>query len=361
MTGIVGLIVGILLLLGVAGGLVWFTRRPAPPSLFAPPPDATRGPVLGEDPATATTLVPGRGPSVLGRIGDALARTRATFNTVFGAFVPGKPVEDAAWSDLEEALIRADIGPKTATALIHGAREAAVATEALRGWLGDEVARRISRFDFTLAPRPADATGPTVILVVGVNGAGKTTTIGKLASRYKLAGKSVMLGAADTFRAGAIEQLKVWGERAGVPVVAHQEGADPAAVCHDTVKSALAKGIDVVILDTAGRLQAHAALMDELAKIVRVVHKLHPGAPHEVLLVLDGTMGQNAMSQARVFREVTKVTGIVLTKLDGTAKGGVVVAIAEELGLPVKLVGCGEKLDDLRDFDAAAFARGLFG
>jgi fused signal recognition particle receptor len=201
---------------------------------------------------------------------------------------------------------------------------------------------------------------PLVILVVGVNGSGKTTTIGKLAARYKRAGKSVVLGAGDTFRAGAIEQLKVWAERAGVPIVAHQEGADPAAVCHDTLQSAVAKGIDVAILDTAGRLQAQKALMDELAKVRRVIAKIVPGAPHETLLVVDATMGQNALSQARIFREVAGVTGVVLTKLDGTAKGGVVIAIAEEFGLPVKLVGVGEKIDDLRDFDPPAFADALF-
>lgn len=344
MNDVIGLAVGVVVLLAAAGGLVWFTQRAPARSVFSPPePDAEPE----DKPAT-----------LIDRIGDALARTRAGFANVFGGFAPGKDLDADAWEKLEEALIRADIGPRTALALVTAAREAKVPVEDLRGWLAAEVARRIARFNFGIA---SAESGPTVILVVGVNGAGKTTTIGKLASRYKLAGKSVMLGAADTFRAGAIDQLKVWGERAGVPVVAHQEGADPAAVCHDTVKSAVAKGVDIVILDTAGRLQAHAALMDELGKICRVVSKLLPGAPHECLLVLDGTMGQNALAQARVFKEVTHVTGIVLTKLDGTAKGGVVVAIAEELDLPVKLVGCGEKLDDLRDFDPQAFAKGLFG
>lgn len=344
MNDILGLVVGVVVLLAAAGGLVWFTQRGPSRSMLGSA-DADQEP--GDKPAT-----------LVDRIGEALARTRAGLSSVFAGFAPGKDLDAAAWEQLEEGLIRADMGPRTALALVTAAREAKVPTAELRGWLASEVARRISRFRFDLA---VAATGPTVILVVGVNGAGKTTTIGKLASRYKLSGKSVMLGAADTFRAGAIDQLKVWGERAGVPVVAHQEGADPAAVCHDTVKSALAKGVDVVILDTAGRLQAHAALMDELGKICRVVGKLLPGAPHECLLVLDGTMGQNALAQARVFKDVTSVTGIALTKLDGTAKGGVVVAIAEELNLPVKLVGCGEKLDDLRDFDPAAFAKGLFG
>lgn len=339
MNDAIGFLVGLVLLAGAASGLVWWTRQSQPSNtLFgAPQPEPEE-----------------RAPTLFDRIGDALSRTRASLSAV----LTRDKMDDSAWEALEEALIRADMGPRTAAALVQDGRDAKVPIEGLRGWLADEVVRRTSRFNFALA---AQAEGPTIILVVGVNGAGKTTTIGKLASRYKLSGKSVMLGAADTFRAGAIDQLRVWGERAGVPVVAHQEGADPAAVCHDTVKSAIAKGIDIVILDTAGRLQAHAALMDELAKVVRVVNKLLPGAPHEVLLVLDGTMGQNALAQARVFKQVTAVTGIVLTKLDGTAKGGVVVAIAEELNLPVKLVGCGEKLDDLRDFDPVSFARGLFG
>ena len=337
MNDVLQVLLGLLLLGGTAAGLVWWTRRAG----------GARTPLSLEEEDE-------RQPTVVDRIGEALARTRAGLAAVFAR----KELDSSAWEALEEALIRADMGPRTASALVAQARAEGVAVDALKDWFAAEVTRRTSRFSVGLA---AATTGPTVILVVGVNGAGKTTTIGKLASRYKLAGKSVILGAGDTFRAGAIDQLKVWGERAGVPVVAHQEGADPAAVCHDTVKSALAKGIDVVILDTAGRLQAHAVLMDELSKVRRVVGKLLPGSPHEVLLVLDGTMGQNALAQARVFKQGTQVTGIVLTKLDGTAKGGVVVAIAEELDLPVKLVGCGEKLDDLRDFEPAAFAKGLFG
>jgi fused signal recognition particle receptor len=200
---------------------------------------------------------------------------------------------------------------------------------------------------------------PHVVLVVGVNGSGKTTTIGKLAARLKMGGKRVLLGAGDTFRAGAIEQLKVWAERADVEIVAQREGADPAAVAHQASEAAVARGVDVVLCDTAGRLQAQKALMDELAKVRRVVGKVIPGAPHEVLLVLDATMGQNALSQARLFKDVAGVTGVVLTKLDGTAKGGVVIAIAAELGLPVKLVGVGEKIEDLRDFDPVAFVDAL--
>jgi fused signal recognition particle receptor len=203
--------------------------------------------------------------------------------------------------------------------------------------------------------------GPLVIMMVGVNGSGKTTTIGKLAARYKREGKKVMLGAGDTFRAGAIEQLQVWGERAGVPVIAQKAGADPAAVLYDTLSAGRAREMDVIICDTAGRLQAHGGLMDELAKVVRVLNKAMPGAPHEVLLVLDGTIGQNALSQARIFKDVVGATGVVLTKLDGTARGGVVVAVGEQMGLPVKLVGLGEGVDDLVDFDPEAFVDALIG
>ena len=203
-------------------------------------------------------------------------------------------------------------------------------------------------------------TQPSVILVIGVNGVGKTTTIGKIASRLKKEGKSVILGAADTFRAAAIEQLEVWADRAGVPIVKHSEGADPAAVVFDTIAAAKARHADVVICDTAGRLHNKKHLMDELSKISRIIDKGLPGCSKEVLLVLDATTGQNAVNQAREFKEAAGLTGIVLTKLDGTAKGGVVLAIREDLGLPVKFIGVGEQVDDLQPFDAEDFARALF-
>lgn len=278
----------------------------------------------------------------------ALSRTRALFAGLFPA-----SMDEAALSAIEEALVRADVGARTSAALVAEIRGEPDPKSALVA----RVRARLGGVNTTLL-----AGGPPhVILVVGVNGSGKTTTIGKLAARYRREGKSVLLGAGDTFRAGAIEQLKVWGERAEVDVIAQQEGADPAAVAHQAVEAARARGVDVVICDTAGRLQAQKALMDELAKVRRVVGKLVPGAPHEVLLVLDATMGQNALSQARIFKDVAGVTGVVLTKLDGTAKGGVVVAIAEEFGLPVKLVGLGEKIEDLQPFDADAFAAALVG
>lgn len=200
-----------------------------------------------------------------------------------------------------------------------------------------------------------------VILFVGVNGVGKTTTIGKLANRLKNEGKSVMLAAGDTFRAGAIDQLQVWGERSGVPVIRQGEGSDPAAVIYDAVQAAKARKVDVLICDTAGRLQNKVNLMNELEKVKRVIEREIPGAPHEVLLALDATTGQNAMIQAKAFKQATDVSGIVLTKLDGTAKGGIVLAIKNELDLPVKFVGLGEKIDDLQPFDAEQFVYGLFG
>jgi fused signal recognition particle receptor len=291
------------------------------------------------------------------RFFTGLTRTRAALAEGLARAI-GTDDDFARFEALEEALIAADVGVRTAMDVVESLRhagsgltEADVRTrlrEVLLGCLGEPV---------PLAEGPR----PLVVLVVGVNGSGKTTTIGKLAHRYKQAGRSVVLGAGDTFRAGAIEQLQVWGERVGVPVVAQQEGADPAAVLYDAIEVGKARGIDVVICDTAGRLQAHSGLMDELGKVVRVMNKALPGCPHEVLLVLDATIGQNALSQARVFKEVVGATGVVLTKLDGTARGGVVVAVTKEMGIPVKLVGLGEGMEDLRDFDPVAFVDALVG
>lgn len=291
----------------------------------------------------------------------ALGRTREALAGAFSGVFSREKVDDSAFEALEEALLRADVGPRTSARLLEELRrqvkaDAPIAelSTALRSLVQERLLQRSSRLATV-------SSGPLVILVVGVNGSGKTTTIGKLAGRYKAQGKTVVLGAGDTFRAGAIEQLKVWGERAGVEVVAGKEGSDPAAVLHDTLQAGLARKADVIICDTAGRLQAHKALMDELGKIRRIITRLVPEAPHEVLLVLDGTMGQNGMTQAKIFQEVAGVTGVVLTKLDGTARGGMVIGISEEFGLPVKLVGVGEKMEDLRDFDAPAFVKGLFG
>ncbi len=327
-----------LLVLGLLAGIFMVLRRPTMPAL------GTEAP-----PAPTDILF-----AALGRTREALA---GAFSGVFAR----EKVDDSAFDALEEALLRADVGPKTTLKLLEELRKE-VPKDAPIATLESGLKKKLEQRLLARPGRIATTTsGPLVILVVGVNGSGKTTTIGKLASRYKKQGKSVLLGAGDTYRAGAIDQLKVWGERAGVDVIAAPEGADPAAVLHDTVSAGVARNIDVIICDTAGRLQAHKALMDELGKIKRVISKLLPGAPHEVLLVLDGTMGQNAMSQARIFQEVASVTGVVLTKLDGTAKGGMVVGISEELGLPVKLVGVGEKVEDLRDFEPQSFVKGLFG
>lgn len=333
------LIAAIVFLLGVAGWLVARSIRPA--SL----------PGIGREPEALPEPFPSAAPvaPVPSALAAAMARTRAAFA---GLFDRGRDAREALES-LEDALLRADVGAKTASELVSEVRGQANLRVALR----TAILGRLERVAAGLVVGPK----PHVVLVVGVNGSGKTTTIGKLASRWKGEGKSVLLGAGDTFRAGAIEQLKVWGERASVDVIASEEGADPAAVAHQAVEAGRARGVDVVICDTAGRLQAQKALMDELAKVKRVIGKLVPGAPHEVLLVLDATMGQNALSQARLFKDVAGVTGVVLTKLDGTAKGGVVVAIAAEFGLPVKLVGIGEKVGDLRDFDPIAFVDGMLG
>lgn len=291
-----------------------------------------------------------------------LARTTAGLG--LGALFSGSKVDEPLFEALEEALISADVGVKTTTILINELRRAArqdgvSEPAALRERLKAIVLARLTQRPTALNPAPA--TGPHVILVVGVNGSGKTTTIGKLGAAFVRSGKKVVLGAGDTFRAGAVEQLRVWSERAGAELIAGGEGADPAAVLHDTLEAAKARGAQVVLCDTAGRLQSKKPLMEELGKVHRVIGRAVPGAPHEVLLVLDGTMGQNALSQAKIFGEVTGVTGVVLTKLDGTAKGGVVIAVMEELGLPVKFVGVGEKVDDLRPFDAAAFVEVLLG
>lgn len=299
-------------------------------------------------------------PLVLG-VGDrfftGLARTRDALAEGLARAL-GSADDEGRYEALEEALIGADVGVKTAMSVVESLRKSGSTNSQaeLLQRIRDELLIRIGES----APL-ADGHEPLVILVVGVNGSGKTTTIGKLAHRYVQAGRSVLLGAGDTFRAGAIEQLQVWGERVGVPVIAQQEGSDPAAVLYDAIQAGKARGVDVVICDTAGRLQAHGGLMDELSKVVRVMDKALPGCPHEVLLVLDATIGQNALSQARVFKDVVGATGVALTKLDGTARGGVVVAVSEEMGIPVKLVGLGEGISDLRDFEPRAFVDALVG
>jgi fused signal recognition particle receptor len=288
-----------------------------------------------------------------GRLRESLATSRQALTREL-LFDPG---DDEAWERIEEALIAADCGVPATVEIVTRleAREPKSRDELLRG-LEDVVAELVTADG---QDRLALGDPPTVVLVVGVNGTGKTTTIGKLAHRLREHGRSVVLAAADTFRAAAEEQLEIWAGRAGADFVGAQRGADPAAVAFDAIAAAEARGRDVVIVDTAGRLHTQVNLMEELAKVRRVIAGRLEGAPHEVLLVLDATTGQNGLRQAKLFDEAVAVTGVALTKLDGTAKGGVAVAITHELGLPVKLVGVGESLDDLQPFDAGDFARAL--
>jgi fused signal recognition particle receptor len=297
-----------------------------------------------------------------------LEKTRGGFmarlNALFGG---GRPVDETVLADLEEVLFTADIGVKTATKLLEGAREKVKAKQLsdparLKGALRQEIARILALDGADGAGRALEpgAARPWVVMVVGVNGSGKTTTIGKLASKLRTSGHSVLLGAGDTFRAAAGEQLEVWAERVGAPIVRGKEGADPASVCFEAVQRGAAEKVDVVVCDTAGRLHTKMPLMEELKKVKRVIGKAAEGAPHEVLLVLDATNGQNAIAQARQFHDALGVTGIVLTKLDGTAKGGVVIGICDELRIPVRYVGVGEKVADLRPFAAGEFVEALF-
>jgi fused signal recognition particle receptor len=297
-----------------------------------------------------------------------LVKTRESFFGKLTRAVAGKSkIDDDLLDNLEEVLISSDVGVDTTLRIIERiskrvARDKYVNSSELNDILREEIAALLSdnnstasfTFDSQLPAKPY------VILVVGVNGAGKTTTIAKLAYNFSKAGKSVLLGAADTFRAAAIDQLRIWSERAGVPIVSQQMGADPASVAFDTVKSAVSSGTDVVIIDTAGRLHNKINLMNELTKIKRVMEKVVPGAPHEVLLVLDGSTGQNAFEQAKQFTAATEVNALAITKLDGTAKGGVVIGISDQFKIPVRYIGVGEKMDDLRVFDRYTFVDSLF-
>jgi fused signal recognition particle receptor len=288
-------------------------------------------------------------------------RVKDVVRTDLGVLFKG--VDEGSLEALETLLIESDFGVPTALALVAEVerrhKRGEVKTEAeFRTALADGVEAALRKGNSDPAMHEA-ARGPTVLLVIGVNGAGKTTFIGKLAARYKAQGKRILLGAADTFRAGAIDQLRVWSERAGVEFVGGAPGSDPASVAYDAVDAGVTRGVDLVIVDTAGRLHTSDDLMTELRKIHRVIKKRLPEAPHEVLLVLDGTIGQNALSQARTFSAAVPVTGIVVTKLDGTAKGGIVVAVHEALDVPIKFVGLGEQVGDLEPFDAGDYAREL--
>jgi fused signal recognition particle receptor len=294
-----------------------------------------------------------------------LGKTREGFLSRLARAVTGRTtIDDALLEEVEEALISADVGIDTTVRVIERIqdrlkRDKNLRPSDLQRVLREETAAILADSTAGGLPMP-EGRRPFVILVVGVNGVGKTTTIGKLAHHFQSAGKSVLLGAADTFRAAAVDQLTIWSDRTGVPIVKKEMGSDPASVAFDTVNSAVARGSDVVLIDTAGRLHNKAHLMDELAKIRRVIQKVIPDAPHEVLLVLDGSTGQNAVEQARHFTAATQVTGLAITKLDGTAKGGVVLAVASQFRIPVRFIGVGEKTEDLLYFDREAFVDSLF-
>ena len=295
------------------------------------------------------------------KFGFGLKKTREGLDKkledVIGAY---EEITDDLYDDLEEALIMADVGVTTATKIIDELRDRVNRNEVRNPKHAKMVIADIIAGMLDGGEDWGLVTIPSVILVIGVNGVGKTTTIGKMAAMYKSQGKKVILGAADTFRAAAIEQLQVWADRAGVEMIKHQEGSDPAAVVFDTIQAGIARDSDIIIIDTAGRLHNKKNLMDELAKIYRVVEKELPYADREIFLVLDATTGQNAISQAKEFMQVAELTGIVLTKLDGTARGGVVLAIKNELKLPIKYIGVGEKIDDLQPFNEKVFAKALF-
>lgn len=297
---------------------------------------------------------------------EGLAKTRSSFSEkVEDLIYRHKKIDEDFYEELEEILIGADVGVNTVLDLMDELRSEVKAKRIenatdLKPILTEKIIELL-RDDNNSQSLNIQENGLTVILFVGVNGVGKTTTIGKLAHKLKQDGKSVILAAGDTFRAGAIEQLEVWGQRVGVDVIKHQAGADPAAVIYDAIQSAKSKKADILICDTAGRLHNKVNLMQELNKIFRVIEREVPNAPHDVLLALDATTGQNALQQSKLFKETAGVTGIVLTKLDGTAKGGIVIAIRHELQLPVKFVGLGEKMDDLQPFDEEQFVNAIFG
>jgi fused signal recognition particle receptor len=296
------------------------------------------------------------------KIRDSLTKTRRSFFGQISGLLGGGAITEETWEDLEALLVQADVGVNTTVALVDRLRQQVDKgkvrdAQALENLLKAELLALLG----TPAPMKIDDSRLlTVVLIVGVNGSGKTTTIAKLARYYKGRGHTVLLAAADTFRAAAIDQLKIWGERAGVPFISHQPGADPGAVVYDAIRASQSRKADLLIIDTAGRLHTKYNLMEELRKVRGVANKRVHQAPHETLLVLDATTGQNALSQARHFKDAVDVTGVIVAKLDGTAKGGVVFAVAQELGLPVRFIGTGETLDDLAEFDAEAFVEGLF-
>ncbi|GAW36225.1 signal recognition particle receptor FtsY [Roseovarius sp. A-2] len=321
-----------------------------PQEVPQPPPEAIATPAPMEIPDDLPAAAPRAG--FLGRLlgrGEERVITR-------------RALDDDMLESLEELLITADMGVETAMRVTANMAEGRMGKRLSAREIKESLAHEITRIMEPVArPMPIYAKRPQVVLVVGVNGSGKTTTIGKLASQFKAAGKSVVIAAGDTFRAAAVEQLQIWGERAGVPVLTAPEGSDPASLAYDAMTKAEADGADLLMIDTAGRLQNRADLMEELSKIVRVIRKKDPDAPHNTLLVLDATTGQNALSQVEIFQKLADVSGLVMTKLDGTARGGVLVALADKFGLPIHAIGVGEQIDDLAPFDPEEFAAALTG
>jgi fused signal recognition particle receptor len=301
-------------------------------------------------------------PSWFQRLKSGLSRSSSRLTEGLAAILVKRKLDDATLEEIEELLIAADLGPATAARLAADLGKARFGKEVTDPEVREFLAERIAAMLAPIAV-PLDATGhkPFVILVVGVNGVGKTTTIGKLAQRFRAEGRSVMMAAGDTFRAAAVAQLAIWGERTGATVVRKDQGADPAALAYEALERARREAMDILLIDTAGRLHNKAGLMDELAKIVRVLQKLDPAAPHATILVLDATTGQNALQQVEIFRDLAKINGLVVTKLDGSAKGGVLIALAERFKLPVHAIGVGETADDLQPFDPRDFARSLMG
>ena len=344
---------------------LWRRGVPADPAADSDAVAVEVPPEVLPEPAPPTEPQPETAQPVgwLGRLRAGLSRSSTRLTEGINAIFTRRRLDDAALGELEDLLIASDMGLGVAGEVVEALRKARfnqeVSPEEVREALAEEVIRLVEPVVKPLRIDPAKR--PFVILVVGVNGSGKTTTIGKLAKQYRDAGKSVILAAGDTFRAAAVEQLQIWGERAGAPVMTRPTGSDAAGLAFDALTRAREEGADLLLIDTAGRLHNKGDLMAELQKIVRVLKKVDGAAPHAVLLVLDATLGQNAHAQAEIFRDMVGVTGIVMTKLDGTAKGGVLVSLAEKYGIPVHLIGIGEGAEDLRPFEARAYARSLVG
>jgi len=304
----------------------------------------------------------GQGTGIFSRLKNGLSKTRQVLTTdINDLFVSSKAIDEALFEELEELLVTSDLGIDITMEMMERIKKKAKklsSADQLKQVLKDELTGLFPENIDTIKEKPI--TKPHVIMVVGVNGTGKTTTLGKLAMKFTSQGKKVLIAAADTFRAAAIEQVEIWADRSNASIVKHKDGADPAAVAYDAVEASLARNIDIVLIDTAGRLHTQKNLMEELKKIKRSVNKKLPGAPHEVLMVLDATTGQNAISQANLFNEAVELTQIALTKLDGTAKGGIVVAISSTMKLPIKYIGVGEQIEDLQDFDSKLFINALF-